>query len=68
MDYEKLKNEKGSRASLVQEANVDLLRELEKNNNTLKDTLRENGELKTLYIQVSTTKRDKYCKQRAIIM
>ncbi|OWR41620.1 hypothetical protein KGM_204970 [Danaus plexippus plexippus] len=52
MDYEKLKNEKGSRASLVQEANVDLLRELEKNNNTLKDTLRENGELKTLYIQV----------------
>ncbi|XP_045504125.1 intracellular protein transport protein USO1 [Colias croceus] len=52
MDYEKLKNEKGSRASLVQEANADLLRELEKYSTQLKDTLKENGELKTLYLQV----------------
>ena len=52
MEYDKLKSEKGSRASLVQEANADLLRELEKYNGQLKETLKENGELKTLYLQV----------------
>ncbi|CAH0731881.1 unnamed protein product, partial [Brenthis ino] len=56
MDYEKLKTEKGSRASLVQEANADLLRELEKYNGQLKETLRDNGELKTLYLQVCTAR------------
>ncbi|XP_047537466.1 putative leucine-rich repeat-containing protein DDB_G0290503 [Vanessa atalanta] len=56
MDYEKLKNEKGSRASLVQEANADLLRELERYNGQLKDTLKENGELKTLYLQVCSAR------------
>lgn len=52
LDYEKLKSEKGSRASIVQEANADLLRELERYSGQLKDTLKENGELKTLYLQV----------------
>lgn len=55
MDYEKLKSEKGSRASIVQEANTDLLRELERYSGQLKDILKENGELKTLYLQVTTT-------------
>lgn len=52
LDYDKLKSEKGSRASIVQEANADLLRELERYSGQLKDTLKENGELKTLYLQV----------------
>ena len=52
LDYDKLKAEKGSRASIVQEANADLLRELERYSGQLKDTLKENGELKTLYLQV----------------
>lgn len=52
MDYDKLKNEKGLRASMLQEANGELLRELEKYSAQLKDTLKENGELKTLYLQV----------------
>lgn len=53
MEYDKLKSEKGSRASLVQEANADLLRELERYSTQLKNALKENGELKTLYLQVS---------------
>ncbi|CAF4920578.1 unnamed protein product [Pieris macdunnoughi] len=56
MDYEKLKIERGSRASLVQEANADLLRELENYSAQLKDTLKENGELKTLYLQVCSAR------------
>ncbi|CAH2054469.1 unnamed protein product, partial [Iphiclides podalirius] len=56
MDHEKLKTEKGSRASMVQEANADLLRELERYNGQLKDTLKENGELKTLYLQVCSAR------------
>ncbi|XP_034836032.1 uncharacterized protein [Maniola hyperantus] len=56
MEYDKLKTEKGSRASLVQEANADLLRELETYNGRLKDTLKENGELKTLYLQVCSAR------------
>lgn len=52
MDYEKLQNEKGLRASMLQETNGELLRELEKYSAQLKDTLKENGELKTLYLQV----------------
>lgn len=54
MEYDKLKSEKGSRASIVQEANADLLRELERYSAQLKDTLKENIELKTLYLQVTT--------------
>ncbi|CAK1593904.1 unnamed protein product [Parnassius mnemosyne] len=56
MDYEKLKTEKGSRASIVQEANADLLRELERYSAQLKDTLKENGELKNLYLQVCSAR------------
>ncbi|CAH2095338.1 unnamed protein product [Euphydryas editha] len=56
MEYDKLKTEKGSRASLVQEANADLLRELERYNGQLKETLKENGELKTLYLQVCSAR------------
>ncbi|KPJ10760.1 hypothetical protein RR48_07766 [Papilio machaon] len=56
MDYEKLKTEKGSRASIVQEANADLLRELERCSGQLKDTLKENGELKNLYLQIEEHK------------
>ncbi|XP_068619613.1 putative leucine-rich repeat-containing protein DDB_G0290503 [Battus philenor] len=56
MEYEKLKTEKGSRASIVQEANADLLRELERYSGQLKDTLKENGELKTLYLQVCSAR------------
>ncbi|XP_045538046.1 centrosomal protein of 152 kDa [Papilio machaon] len=56
MDYEKLKTEKGSRASIVQEANADLLRELERCSGQLKDTLKENGELKNLYLQVCSAR------------
>ncbi|XP_023951401.2 putative leucine-rich repeat-containing protein DDB_G0290503 [Bicyclus anynana] len=56
MEYDKLKSEKGSRASLVQEANADLLRELDTYNGRLKDTLKENGELKTLYLQVCSAR------------
>lgn len=52
LDYEKIKSEKGSRASIVQETNADLLRELEKYSTQLKETLKENGELKNLYLQV----------------
>lgn len=52
IDYEKLKNDKGLRASMLQEANGELLHELEKYSAQLKDTLKENGELKTLYLQV----------------
>lgn len=52
MEYEKLKTEKGSRASLIQEANADLMRELERYNGQLKETLKENTELKMLYLQV----------------
>lgn len=48
-----MKSEKGSRASIVQEANADLLRELERYSAQLKDTLKENIELKTLYLQVT---------------
>lgn len=53
MEHDKLKAEKGSRASIVQEANSDLLRELERYSGQHKETLKENGELKTLYLQVS---------------
>lgn len=56
LDYDKLKLEKGSRASLVQEANADLLRELERYSGQLKDTLKENGELKTLYLQACSAR------------
>ncbi|XP_026735820.1 intracellular protein transport protein USO1-like isoform X2 [Trichoplusia ni] len=56
LDYEKLKTEKGSRASIVQEANADLLRELERYSGQLKDTLKENGELKTLYLQACSSR------------
>ncbi|XP_022834016.1 paramyosin [Spodoptera litura] len=56
LDYEKLKSEKGSRASIVQEANADLLRELERYSCQLKDTLKENGELKTLYLQACSSR------------
>ncbi|XP_035453203.2 myosin-11 [Spodoptera frugiperda] len=56
LDYEKLKSEKGSRASIVQEANADLLRELERYSGQLKDTLKENGELKTLYLQACSSR------------
>ncbi|CAG4965992.1 unnamed protein product [Parnassius apollo] len=56
MDYEKLKTEKGSRASIVQEANADILRELERYSAQLKDTLKENGELKNLYFQVCSAR------------
>ncbi|XP_075984478.1 uncharacterized protein LOC142982064 [Anticarsia gemmatalis] len=56
LDYEKLKSEKGSRASIVQEANADLLRELERYSGQLKDTLKENGELKTLYLQACSAR------------
>ncbi|KAM3961122.1 LOW QUALITY PROTEIN: chromosome segregation ATPase asterless [Aphomia sociella] len=56
MDYDKLKSEKGSRASIVQEANADLLRELERYSAQLKDTLKENGELKNLYLQACSTR------------
>ncbi|KAJ8711754.1 hypothetical protein PYW08_008708 [Mythimna loreyi] len=56
LDYEKLKSEKGSRASIVQEANADLLRELERYSAQLKDTLKENGELKTLYLQACSNR------------
>lgn len=62
MDYEKLKNDKDLRANMLQEANGELLRELEKYSAQLKDTLKENGELKTLYLQVcylcTSTKRN----------
>ncbi|KAI5645752.1 hypothetical protein NE865_02022 [Phthorimaea operculella] len=44
---------KGSRASMAAEANADLLRELERCSQQLKDTLRENGELKSLYLQMA---------------
>ncbi|CAB3233435.1 unnamed protein product [Arctia plantaginis] len=56
LDYEKLKSEKGSRASIVQEANADLLRELERYSGQLKDTLKENGELKSLYLQACSSR------------
>ncbi|XP_013166273.1 PREDICTED: centrosomal protein of 152 kDa-like [Papilio xuthus] len=56
MDHEKLKTEKGSRASIVQEANADLLRELERYSAQLKDTLKENAELKNLYLQVCSAR------------
>ncbi|KAG6456124.1 hypothetical protein O3G_MSEX009579 [Manduca sexta] len=56
MEHDKLKMEKGSRASIVQEANADLLRELERYSGQLKDTLKENGELKTLYLQACSTR------------
>ncbi|XP_049885424.1 girdin [Pectinophora gossypiella] len=56
MEYDKLKNERGSRASIVQEANADLLRELERCSGQLKDTLKENGELKTLYLQACSSR------------
>lgn len=56
MEYEKLKSEKGSRASMVQEANADLLRELERYSGQLKETLKENGELKTLYLQACSSR------------
>ncbi|XP_012550342.2 myosin-11 isoform X2 [Bombyx mori] len=62
MEYDKLRSEKGSRATIVQEANADLLRELEKYSSQLKDTLRENGELKTLYLQVCS-KRDSITRE-----
>lgn len=52
MDHDKLKAEKGSRASIVQEANADLLRELERCSLQLKGTIKENAELKNLYLQV----------------
>ncbi|KAJ0172223.1 hypothetical protein K1T71_012196 [Dendrolimus kikuchii] len=53
---DKLKAEKGSRASIVQEANADLLRELERYSGQLKETLKENGELKTLYLQACSSR------------
>ncbi|XP_026761573.2 centrosomal protein of 152 kDa [Galleria mellonella] len=56
MEYDKLKSEKGSRASIVQEANADLLRELERYSAQLKETLKENGELKNLYLQACSTR------------
>ncbi|KAL0819009.1 hypothetical protein ABMA28_008294 [Loxostege sticticalis] len=56
MEYDKLKSEKGSRASIVQEANADLLRELERYSAQLKDTLKENIELKTLYLQACSSR------------
>ncbi|XP_013186245.2 protein Hook homolog 3 [Amyelois transitella] len=56
LEYDKLKSEKGSRASIVQEANADLLRELERYSAQLKDTLKENGELKNLYLQACSTR------------
>ncbi|CAG9793262.1 unnamed protein product [Diatraea saccharalis] len=56
MDYDKLKSEKGSRASMAQEANASLLRELERCGDKLKDTLRENGELKNLYLQACSSR------------
>ncbi|XP_063896974.1 myosin-6 [Helicoverpa armigera] len=56
LDYDKLKSEKGSRASIMQEANADLLRELERYSGQLKDTLKENGELKTLYLQACSSR------------
>ncbi|CAK1545587.1 unnamed protein product [Leptosia nina] len=56
MEHEKVKNERGSRASLVQEANADLLRELEKYSAQMKDTLKDNGELKTLYLKVCSAR------------
>ncbi|RVE45416.1 hypothetical protein evm_009934 [Chilo suppressalis] len=56
LEYDKLKCEKGSRASLAQEANADLLRELERCGDKLKDTLRENGELKNLYLQACSSR------------
>ncbi|KAJ2954789.1 hypothetical protein O0L34_g3094 [Tuta absoluta] len=56
MEYDKLREEKGSRASMAAEANADLLRELERCSQQLKDTLRENGELKSLYLQVCSAR------------
>ncbi|XP_072933382.1 uncharacterized protein [Epargyreus clarus] len=53
-----LELEKGvaSRAAQVQAATTELLRELERCSAQLKDTLRENSELKTLYLQVCSTR------------
>ncbi|XP_041982798.1 intracellular protein transport protein USO1-like [Aricia agestis] len=56
MEYEKLKTERGSRASLVQDANADLLRELDRYAAQLKDIKKENGDLKTLYLQVCSAR------------
>lgn len=54
LEHDKLQSERGGRATLVSEANAGLLEELERCSSQLKDTLRENGELKTLYLQVNT--------------
>ncbi|XP_059051808.1 centrosomal protein of 152 kDa isoform X2 [Achroia grisella] len=56
MEYDKMKSEKGSRASIVQDANAGLLRELERCSAQLKETLKENGELKNLYLQACSTR------------
>ncbi|KAI8437618.1 hypothetical protein MSG28_011877 [Choristoneura fumiferana] len=56
MDHDKLKAEKGSRASIVQEANADLLRELERCSTQLKGTIKENAELKNLYLQACSSR------------
>ncbi|KAL4702718.1 hypothetical protein ACJJTC_011583 [Scirpophaga incertulas] len=56
MESEKLKSEKGSRASIAQEANADLLRELESCGTRLKDALTENCKLKSLYLEACSTR------------
>ncbi|GBP36145.1 Centrosomal protein of 152 kDa [Eumeta japonica] len=56
LQHEKLRAERTSHASLVQEANADLLRELERISSHLKETLKECAELKTLYLDVCSAR------------
>ncbi|XP_048478101.1 putative leucine-rich repeat-containing protein DDB_G0290503 [Plutella xylostella] len=56
LEYDKLKSEKGGRATLVQEANADLLKELERCSTQLKEVLKENSELKSLYLQACSNR------------
>ncbi|XP_050672408.1 early endosome antigen 1 [Leptidea sinapis] len=56
MEYEKLQSIATNRAGAAHEANADLLQELERYSSSMKETLKENGELKTLYLQVCSAR------------